>query len=454
MNISNAINSVSVYKCLILIGALLLASHDLVAQAIKVEVRPTSTGYTLIRDGKPYYLRGVGGQVQLEKAVEIGANSIRTWSLERAKEYLDNAQKHGLTVTMGLWVQHERHGFDYNNEAAVKKQLDYFTAKVKELKDHPALLMWGIGNEVDLMYTNTKVWDAVQDIAEMIHREDPNHPTTTVTAGLHKREVQLVKSKAPDIDIFGVNTYGELKKAVDSIKPYGWDGPFLIAEWGPNGHWEVAKTSWGAPIEQSSSSKAESYAQRYQYIANNAKCIGSYVFLWGHKQETTSTWYGLFTENGNPTEPIDELYKAWRNGNPPDACPKIKDYQIKGTTADSIGEYRLIPGERYEAMAVFSDPENKALNIKWKIVSESTDIRIGGDAEKAPPAIPGLVKRTQGNKVTFKAPSREGPYRLFVTAIDKGGNAAYVNMPFYVLPGMGQAQKVKLKKRELIHEYR
>lgn len=423
------------------------------AQAIKVEVVQTDSGYTLLRGGVPYELKGAGGQTHLDKLSEIGGNSIRTWSLEHAKEYLDMAHKHGLTVTMGLWVQHERHGFDYNNADAVKKQLDYFTKKVKELKDHPALLMWGIGNEMDLMYSNFKVWDAVQDIAKMIHETDPNHPTTTVTAGLHKREVQLVLEKAPDIDIFGVNTYGELKMAVDSIAAFGWNGPFLIAEWGPDGHWEVAKTAWGAPIEQSSSSKARSYAQRYQYIKSSPKCIGSYVFLWGHKQETTSTWYGLFTADGRSTEPVDELHKAWKKTIPANSTPKIQSYGIVTDSSDNGRKKILRAGQFYEAVAGFSDPEGDKLRIQWQIISESTDTRIGGDAESAPPAIPGLIRKNKGERMIFKAPAEEGAYRLFITAHDRGNNAAYANIPFYVLPELQKKKGIKLKPQELIFSY-
>ena len=44
----------------------------------------------------------------------------------------------------------KRYGFDYDNESKVKAQLDYFTEVVKTYKDHPALLLWGVGNEVDL----------------------------------------------------------------------------------------------------------------------------------------------------------------------------------------------------------------------------------------------------------------------------------------------------------------
>ena len=250
---------------------LLAFSSSFFSQALKVEIRQTISGdWQLVRDGKPYYIKGAGGDSHLDKLVSIGGNSIRTWSTDNAKEVLDAAQAKGLTVMMGLWVQHERHGFDYNDAEKVANQLEGFKKVVAELKDHPALLLWGVGNEVDLEYKNTSVWDAINQIAQMIHLTDPNHPTCTVTAGLDKEEVRLIIEKAPAIDIYGINTYGDLGNVKATIREAGWKGPYIISEWGPNGHWEVKKTKWGAPVEQNSTEKANSYAQRYtEYIAGD-----------------------------------------------------------------------------------------------------------------------------------------------------------------------------------------
>ena len=116
------------------------------AQAIKVEVKKVDDQWVLMRGGEPYYINGAGGEGFMEELVEAGGNSVRTWSVDDAQEVLDKAQELGLTVMMGLWVQHERHGYDYDNEKANQGQLEYFTKMVKKYKDHPALLMWSIGN--------------------------------------------------------------------------------------------------------------------------------------------------------------------------------------------------------------------------------------------------------------------------------------------------------------------
>lgn len=445
--------SVLNYKRLFLIAICMVQSLVVLGQPIKVEVKKVNDDWGLYRDGKPYYIRGAGGQIHLDKLVEIGGNSIRTWSLENAQKYLDEAHKHGLTVTMGLWVQHERHGFDYNDTIAVRKQLEYFTRKVREFKDHPALLMWGIGNEVDLFYTNTKVWNAVQDIAAMVHREDPNHPTTTVTAGYDSTETALIIQNAPDIDIYGVNTYGDLKKAVDDMHRFGWQGPYLIAEWGPNGHWETKKTKWGAPIEQTSSEKADSYEERNNYInADSMKCIGSYVFLWGQKQETTATWYGMFNQSGESTESVDRLHQSWRNTNPDNQAPKVIDFALL-FDGKLIPDNIVVAGNKYQVTANFSDPDKDKLKIDWQVISESTDLKAGGDVESAPPSIPGLIKSKSKNSMEFVAPKKEGAYRVFVFAYDRNGNMAYFNIPFYVKPNPENTTTIKLKKRKLNFEY-
>jgi hypothetical protein len=387
-----------------------------------------------MREGKPYYIQGVGGKDHLDVAIDIGANSFRTWSPDDADEVLAMASEKGLTVMMGLWVGHERHGFDYDNAEKVQAQLDYFRSVVLKYKDHPSILLWGVGNEVDLFYTNTKVWDAIQDIAAMVHELDPNHPTCTVTAGLDPEEVRLIMEKAPDIDIYGINTYGEIGMVKNTIRSAGWTGPYIISEWGATGHWEVPKTQWGAPIEQNSAEKARSYHDRYvDFIAGDTeKCIGSYVFLWGQKQETTSTWYGMFSNEGYASPAVGELEKIWLGRTPENVAPTLHklvlDHAVKGDTI------LLTAGHTYEAIADISDADGDKIKYIWEVVPESQDIKAGGDAETRPPSLKGLGLKKKDNTCSFRAPENEGPYRLFFFAYDGHDHYAYANIPFYVMP--------------------
>jgi len=414
-----------------ILTSILLVSTHLLAQPVTVSLTPTTIGWQLYRAQQPYFIKGAGGNSHFKELKEAGGNSIRTWSANDAHWLLDSAQRHGLTVTLGLWLQHERHGFDYSDSVAVQQQLEKFTAIIRRYKDHPALLMWAVGNEVDLFYTNTAVWDAVQDIAAMIHQLDPHHPTTTITAGLDGREVQLIQEKAPDIDIYGINTYGAISQVASDLQAYGWEGPYLVAEWGPNGHWEVPKTTWGAPLEPSSYQKARDFDERYPYIAQGTpNCVGSYVFYWGQKQEVTPTWYGTFSESGQSTEALDVLQYHWKGFWPANRAPELRQLSLMGL--DGSANIYLAPHTLHRAKVQVKDPEGETLRILWQIMPERTEPSIGGDPEPPLPPLKGLIHLQDSSEVQFRSPSAEGPYRLYVQATDEQGKVAYANIPFYV----------------------
>lgn len=397
-------------------------------------------GYTFMRNGQPYYVKGLGGDVNLDKVVEIGGNSIRTWGVDNAEQILDEAQKRGLTVMLGFWLQHERHGFDYNDKDKVLNQLNYFKGMVDKYKNHPALLMWGIGNELDLQYTNINCWSAVQDIAKYCHEVDPNHPTSTVTAGLDSMEVQHIKRMAPDIDVYCVNTYGDIGNVPNKIAKFGWTGPYMITEWGVNGYWESPKTDWGASMEQTSSEKKQSFYERYSnYIAPYSKnCLGSYAFLWGAKQEYTETWFGLFSKDNEPTEPIDALEMAFKKNKIEKPSPTILKVELDGRSQkDNI---KLKGDDKFTAsviaklgidMTQTAEDVNNKFVYEWKILAESDDKKSGGDAEEEAKEVRGLIKHGNTPNIQFRAPSSQGAYRLFVK-VKYNGKVAYANIPFWV----------------------
>ena len=92
----------------------------------------------------------------------------------------------------------------------------------------------------------------------------------------------------------------------------------------------------------------------------------------------------------------------------------------------------LSPCTKHSAAVFITDKNPKTLNYKRDVYPESTDIKVGGDVETEPTPIKNSIKRTIGNKAIFKAPKKEGAYRLFVTVTDKEGKVAYANIPFYV----------------------
>ena len=405
----------------------------------KVIMTNNNGKFQLMVNNEPFYIKGAGLEFgKISSVAAHNGNSFRTWRTENGqqsgKEVLDEALKNGLMVNMGIEVARERHGFDYNDDDAVKEQLENIKQEVLELKDHPALLIWGIGNELNLRYTNPKVWDAVNDISKMIHEIDPNHLTTTSLAGISKNEITLIKKRCKDLDILSIQVYGDqLLKTPQLIREYGWSGPYMVTEWGATGHWQVPKTEWNAPIEENNTLKAANYLRRYKggIEADSLQCIGSYVFLWGQKQERTPTWYGTFLENGNETESVDVMHYIWNDSWPENRTPQIESYTLDGKTAyESV---ILNAGKDYSATVKIKDFDKDAINYNWEILHESTDLKDGGDYEKRPDAIKIEIISNNNGKLQFKAPLKKGTYRLFGYFDDGHSHAATANIPFKVI---------------------
>jgi hypothetical protein len=403
---------------------------------VKVEILQTNGGYQLFVDHHPFYIKGAGLESgSQEKLVEHGGNSFRTWRTANGGQILDRALTNGLYVTMGLEVGHERLGFNYDDQAAVSRQLEQIRQQVLKYKDSPALIIWAIGNELNLNAKNPKVWDAVNDISKMIHQIDPNHLTTTTLAGFDKETVRQVRTRASDLDLLSFQMYGDIVNLPRHLRESGWTGPYLVTEWGETGHWEVRKTAWGAPIENDSTTKANLYEKRFETVigADRRQCLGSYVFLWGHKQERTPTWYGMFLDSGEETAAVDAIQYVWTGTWPEVRCPRLDGAWLDGKTA--YQDIHLTSGQTYPARVQATDESGKALTFSWVVTPESTNLKTGGDFETKPQSLPGLIGNVRAGEVTLKAPLKPGTYRLFAYVFDSCGHAAHVNIPFYVDQG-------------------
>lgn len=400
---------------------------------IPVTLKQEDGRYQIYRGDQAYFIRGAGGTRNIPLLAASGGNSLRTWSTDDADRILDEAHEHGLTVMLGLRLGHERHGFDYNDEAAVARQKEAVREQVLKYKDHPALLVWGLGNEVDLLYTNTKVWYAIEDIAQMVRELDPHHLITTVTAGIDAEKARLIMERVPSIDYLSINIYGGLETLPQTLKDIGWTGAYAVTEWGPTGHWQIARTDWDVPIEQTSTEKASAYRDRYTagVLGAPQQSLGSYAFLWGQKQETTPTWYGMFLESGEATEVVDSMQFLWTGEWPETRAPSIRSFIIDGKRAEE--SIYLDAGETYIAQLDAFHPHSEAFTVRWEFLPESTDIRAGGDPETRPTAVDGLIISDDGKgRLEFKAPTEGGPYRLFAYVTNRFNKAATANVPFFV----------------------
>ena len=409
-----------------------LAGTSAAAQAVRVEVVGGKGAFQLLRGGEPYVIKGAGvGNMDLVTVAARGGNSVRTWGVERAQAILDAAQHHGLTVSLTLPVVAERFGFDYDDDAQVAVQRQRIEALVRRYRDHPALLTWIIGNELDFDHTNPRVYNAVNELSQRIHELDPNHPTTTTISRVNADLVRTIRARAPDLDFLSLQLYGALAALPRYAGRLLSDTPLVVSEWGPLGFWEVGKTPWDAPLEQNSAEKGRHYQDWYErFIAPllGKRVLGSYVFLWGQKQERTPTWFSMFTETGESTATVDAMQFAWTGRWPANRAPSLEALRLDGRA----GNARLTARTRYPVEVVATDAENDPLAYAWSVKPESRARSVGGDPERAIPDVRGLFADATAGKTTMRAPSAPGAYRLFVTVYDGRGHAAHANLPFLV----------------------
>ncbi len=408
------------------------------AQTVHIQQSPDTGHWQLLVEGEPYFVHGAGGDTHLQLLASLGGNTIRTWGADqleprrwedgRVMSLMDRAHELGLKVCAGYWVEHPGHDFDYDDPAQVEKQLQSVRAFVNEWKDHPALLMWGVGNEVagpDM----ARVFRELNTISAEIKKLDPDHPTMTATAGIWPSHGALFKQHCPDIDILGVNAYAGLPAVPQELLRQGYDGPYLITEYGPIGHWECAVTPWGAEIEQASADKARTYTAFHSSAITNQpdRALGGFVFLWGQKQERTDTWYSMFLRTGEKVATVDELAKIWSGRYPPNRAPLVEGIDTELFFAAAK------PGAEFSASVRATDPESDALEFDWVVRRESSDKKFGGAFESAPEDVPGCVlSGDESDAIRIRLPDEPGNYRLHVYVRDGQGGAGTANIPFQV----------------------
>jgi len=387
---------------------------------------------------------------------QLGGNTFRTWELAELDHQLQKAEQHGLKVLVGLDSGKQLQGFDYNDKAAVAQQFSRLTAVVDKYKSHPSVLGWIIANEPNLMVdasgslikADPLVYDALGEITDYIHQNDPDHPVTfsfAFTPSIQE-DVAAALLRAPAVDFISFQAYGALPAIAPLVDELELDRPYMVTEFGPLGHWEMPATSWGREIEETSAAKAAGLLTRMQGSVSgetHGGFIGSFAFLWGHKQERTPTWYGLLTSEGDKLASVDELSRLWTGQWPENRAPLTQWMKLDGLPAtDSV---QLVAGQRVSASIAVRDPDDDPLKTSWKIRHEVAIRSEGGHFEQAPGLVPTSFSESvlQGkseeqavviHSVSFDAPLEPGEYRLFAYTSDTDGGAGTANVPFLVTP--------------------
>lgn len=435
--------------------ALVFSAENAAADAIPVEIVQDKTGWRLERGGEPFFIKG-GCVVRntasdpdlirlLDELKAAGGNAIRVWATGPGTlSILDAAHERGIAVMLGLWMQHSAGhvdsvggNFDYLDPAAVQAQLASLINQVNLYKNHPAVLAWGVGNELEHLTADADadeelvaaIWTAIDDAAAIIKIRDPLHPTVAVTADMG--EWHLVDNATqlatfcPNIDIWGINAYETLNQLRAKVDAGPWDRPYLIPEYGPSGWWGAPQTPWGGRIEHTSTQKADWYRDGWigSIDGQSDRCLGGFAYLWDDLDPPTDSWFMMFGPGGEYSSCTDAMIEAWTGAPPANRAPEVSG--INGVTAEVF-----LPGDTATASLDVSDPDGDDVVVDWLVGSEIFDengtylwqfspnctyLEIGGDAT-----------------LEFEIPRAPGSYRLVAFARDTSGSIALATAPFFV----------------------
>jgi hypothetical protein len=221
-----------------------------------------------------FQIKGVCGVRDLERLASFGVNTVRGYTIpsgEEMRRTLDEAHSLGIKVVVSEWMPHQGDNkanngstwtYDYNERG--DQMVDNFIAKIEAIGDHPAILMWGLGNEVHLdePYLRT-----VNRMSEAVHARYPNHLTSLTMINAKPEHIEAVKKYAPDLDVLGIQSYspGAVRGSIKKTEEL-WGKPFYMSEFNGKGPWNFKKTEWGEALDETADHRLADLKACYEAI--------------------------------------------------------------------------------------------------------------------------------------------------------------------------------------------
>ncbi|MFJ2920233.1 discoidin domain-containing protein [Streptomyces sp. NPDC087307] len=397
-----------------------------------VRVSGTQGNWQLTVDDRPYTVKGLTWGPSIADAPKylpdvksMGVNTIRTWGTDGSTEpLLDSAAAQGIRVINGFWLQPgggpgSGGCVDYVTDTTYKNSmLTEFARWVEEYKNHPATLMWNVGNESVLglqnCYSGTELENQrnaytgfVNDVARKIHGIDPDHPVTSTDAWTGAWP--YYKRNAPDLDLYSMNSYGSLCKVRQDWIDGDYNKPYIITETGPAGEWEVPDDANGVPDEPTDVQKAEGYTKAWNCITGHqGVALGATMFHYGTEHDFGGVWFNLLPD-GLRRLSYYAVKKAYTGSTSGDNTPPV----ISGMTVSSAG---AIPaGGEFIVRADIRDPDGDRVTPK---------IYLSGNYANGDKRLVEANWRAAGDGTfTVTAPEKLGVWKVYIQAEDGHGNA-------------------------------
>jgi len=321
----------------------------------QITIDNNNGNWELLVEEKPYEIKGAtfgfdddidNYDAHFKDLKFLGVNTIRTWATgKNTTKLLNSAHENGIKVMVGIWMRHGRPGmedddsFNYLENTQGKEDMYQNALNVVETyKNHPAVLTWGIGNEV---YLNTATDEEkivysqlLERICSAIKQKDPIHPTTSIEAWTFG--LDWWQTYVPSLDIYGLNSYGPGANILaDELDKKGIDKPYILTEFGVTGEWDIKQEINGVKVEPGDNQKYDAILNGYSnWIQNKPTNLGVFVFHYATGNEFIAPW--LFTHYNNMTRPQYWAIREAFTGNIPiNNVPEIKKFNLLNSKVKS-----------------------------------------------------------------------------------------------------------------------
>ncbi|CAE8612337.1 unnamed protein product [Polarella glacialis] len=257
-------------------------------------------GRRLIVNGVAIHLKGVNwnpvpigkgaNEVDFMGSVDVdmdlmqaaGVNVIRTYVCITDSEVLDKIWARGIQVLNGV----------YNSGHT---PLEVIARKVEMVKDHPAILMWVVGNEwnYNSCYAQMSFKDCqnlMLRAATLVREHDRSHPVSTVYGEMPPPDVYYALRGV--VDVWGINIYSGLSFSnIFTRWRNAYDAPMFLAEYGADAYNSLIQREDGG-------AQAHATAVLTQDIVDHSTlvggvCLGGVIFSFNDewwKDRTGSPW--------------------------------------------------------------------------------------------------------------------------------------------------------------------
>ena len=317
----------------------------------------TVSGRQILVNGEPFTIRGVCYGVtpiceepkdwftynyrsiytrDLPLLRDMNCNAIRLWDIDSRNhtDFLDEAYNNGVKpiyVIAGYWIDP---GKNLSDQCVREEIKNGFRNMVRAHTDHNAILMWCVGNEINMFDVNLSDWySLLNECAQIAHEiEGENfHPVTTANWDI--THISHYDASVKNLDVWGANVYRG-SSFCDLFTNYAniSTKPFWISEYGidafDNRYGEEYENENGTPYQAIYAGKL------WDEMEASSVCSGGTIMAYSDE------WW----KAGDPCTHDNGGYKTWAH---PDGYSNEEWWGIMRTVDNGSGPDIMQPRKVY-----------------------------------------------------------------------------------------------------------